>query len=57
LGTKRQIARCATLRDRPARSLEHRMTIRVLRSTAHRIQLLAAEAAGLRTELERLVPR
>jgi transposase len=31
------------------------MTIRVLRSTAHRIQLLAAEAAGLRTELKRLV--
>jgi transposase len=44
LATKRQIARCARLRDRPARSLEHRMTIRALRSTAHRIQLLAGEA-------------
>jgi transposase len=43
------------LRDRPARSLEHRMTVRALRSTAHRIQLLAVEAAGLRAELERLV--
>jgi transposase len=55
LATKRQIGRCALLRDRPARSLEHRMTIRALRSTAQRIQLLAAEAAGLRVELERLV--
>jgi transposase len=55
LGTKRQIARCAVLRERPSRSLEHRMTVRALRSTAHRIQQLAAEAAGLRAELERLV--
>jgi transposase len=55
LGTKRQIARCAVLRERPTRSLEHRMTARALRSTARRIQLLAAEAAGLRADLERLV--
>ena len=55
LATKRQIVRCAGLRDRPGRSLEHRMTVRALCSTAHRIQLLAAEAAGLRAELERLV--
>jgi transposase len=55
LATRRQVARCARLRDRPARSLEHRMTIRALRSTAQRIQHLAAEAAGLRAELERLV--
>jgi len=55
LGTKRQVTRCARLPDRPARSLEHRMTVRALRSTAQRIQLLAAEAAGLRAELERLV--
>jgi transposase len=55
LATKRQIARCAALRDRPARSLEHRMTVRALRSTARRIQLLAAEAAELRSELDRLV--
>jgi transposase len=55
LATKRQIARCAALRDRPARSLEHRMTVRALRSTAHRIELLAAEAAELQGELERLV--
>ena len=55
LVTNGQVRRCALLRDRPARSLEHRMTVRALRSTARRIQLLAAEAAELRTELERLV--
>ena len=55
LTTKHQVGRCATLRDRPARSLEHRMTVRVLRSTARRVQLLAAEAAGLRADLDRLV--
>ena len=55
LGTKQQITRCARLRERPTRSLEHRMTVRVLRCTAQRIRLLAAEAAGLRAELERLV--
>jgi transposase len=55
LASKRQIARCAGLRDRPARSLEHRMTVRALRSTAQRVQLLAAEAAELRADLERLV--
>jgi transposase len=55
LATKRQIARCARLRGRPARSLEHRMTVRALRSTAQRIQALAGEAAGLRAELDRLV--
>jgi len=55
LATKRQITRWATLRDRPSRSLERRMTVRALRSTAQRIQLLAAEAAELRAELEQLV--
>jgi transposase len=55
LATKRQIGRCALLRDRPTRSLEHRMTVRALRSTAHRIQLLASEATQLLVELERLV--
>jgi transposase len=40
LATKRQVARCASLRDRPARSLEHRVTVRALRSTARRVQLL-----------------
>jgi transposase len=55
LGTKRQVRRCAVLRERPTRSMEHRMTVLALRSTAHRIQLLAAEAAELRAELEQLV--
>jgi transposase len=55
LASRQQIARCAALRDRPARSPEHRMTVRALRTTARRIQLLAAEAAELRVELERLV--
>ena len=55
LTTKRQVVRCARLRDRPARSLEHRMTVRALRSTAQRIQRLAAEAVELRAELDRLV--
>jgi transposase len=55
LATKRQVRRCALLRDRPARPLEHRMTVRALRTTARRIQRLAAEAAELGAELERLV--
>ena len=55
LATKRQVARCASLRDLPARSLEHRVTVRALRSTARRVQLLAAEPAELRAELDRLV--
>ena len=55
LATKRQVVRCAALRDRPARSLEHRMTIRALRCTARRVQLLAAEATELQAELEQLV--
>jgi transposase len=55
LGTKQQVRRCARLRQRPTQSLEHRMTVRALRCTAHRIQLLAAEAAELRGELDRLV--
>jgi transposase len=46
LATRRQIARCATLRDRPARSLEHRMTVRALRSTARRILILAVAGRG-----------
>jgi hypothetical protein len=55
LTTRHQVGRCARLRDRPARSLEHRMTVRALHSTARRIQLLAGEAAGLLAQLDRLV--
>jgi transposase len=39
LGTKRQIARCAVLRERPTRSLEHRMTVRALRSTVELLRI------------------
>ena len=55
LPTKRQIAVCAALRDRPTKSLEHRMTVQALRCTARRIQALQAEAVALLAELERLV--
>jgi transposase len=42
-------------RPPPARSLEHRTTVRALRSTARRVQVLAAEAAELDGEIGRLV--
>jgi transposase len=53
--TSTQVTSCAALRDRPTRSLEHRMTVRALRSTAQRIQVLTAEAADLEGEINRLV--
>jgi transposase len=53
--TNGQVAYCAALRDRRARSLEHRMTVRALRSTAQRIRVLTAEAAELEEQISRLV--
>jgi transposase len=53
--TANQVRYCVSLRDRPARSLEHRMTVRALRATAQRIQRLQAEADQLHAELTRLV--
>jgi transposase len=53
--TATQIAYCAGLRARPARSLEHQATVRALRATAQRIQALAAEADQLQAELAVLV--
>ena len=53
--TANQIQHCASLRERPTRSLEHRATARALRATAQRIQLLAAEADQLQAELTSLV--
>jgi transposase len=50
-----QIAYCARLRDRPAQDVEHRTTVRALRSTAHRVQALKAEADDLEREIARLV--
>jgi transposase len=53
--TSSQIDYCASLRERPTRSLEHRATVRALRLTAQRIQFLAAEADQLQAELTVLV--
>jgi transposase len=53
--TAGQVACCASLRERPTRSLEHRATVRALRATAQRIQLLQAEADQLQAELAVLV--
>jgi transposase len=53
--TANQIRHCAGLRERPARSLEHRATVRALRATAQRIQFLQAEADQLQAELAVLV--
>ncbi|OAP20908.1 Transposase IS116/IS110/IS902 family protein [Amycolatopsis sp. M39] len=50
-----QIGYCAKLRDRPAQNLEHRTTVRAMRSTAHRIHALKAEANELEREIARLV--
>jgi transposase len=53
--TNTQIHYCASLRERPTRSLEHRATVRALRATAERIQFLQTEADQLQAELTVLV--
>jgi transposase len=50
-----QISYCANLRSRPAQSIEHRMTLTALRSTATRILTLRAEADDLEREITQLV--
>ncbi|MEV4364914.1 IS110 family transposase [Nonomuraea sp. NPDC049625] len=55
MSSKAQINYCAKLRDRPSQTLEHRMTIRALRSTAQRIQTLRAEAKTLEEEITALI--
>ena len=50
-----QVAYCAELNDRPASSLEHRMTVRAMRSAARRILALRSEAKDLEAELATLV--
>jgi transposase len=50
-----QVERCARLRIMAEHSVEHRATVRALRATARRIQVLTAEADDLETELELLV--
>jgi transposase len=54
-GTKAQISYCSALRDRPTRSLEHRMTARALRVTARRLQLLRAEIDALQLDIQALI--
>ena len=49
-----QITYCAALDDRPTSSLEHRMTIRAMRSAAQRVLALRSEAKDLETELATL---
>jgi transposase len=55
VATKGQIDRCVGLRDRPARPLEHRMTVCGLRTTAGRIRALQAEIDDLTAALDPLV--
>jgi transposase len=50
-----QVERCARLRIMASHSIEHRATLRALRATARRIQVLSAEADDLEAELELLV--
>lgn len=47
--------RCARLRGGPAQSLEHRVTVQALRSTARRALALEAEAAELEAELRAIL--
>ena len=55
VATKGQIDRCVGLRDRPARPLEHRMTVCALRTTAGRIRALQGEIDQLTAALDPLV--
>jgi transposase len=50
-----QVSYCAELTDRPDSSLEHRMTIRAMRSAARRVVTSRSEAKDLETELASLV--
>jgi transposase len=50
-----QVVYCSRLHDRPARDVQHRATVRALRSTAQRVQALKAEADDLEHEITRLV--
>lgn len=49
------VERCSRLRIMADHSIEHRATVRVLRTTARRIHVLTAEADDLEAELELLV--
>ena len=53
--TDQQLDRCARLRTVPSHSVEHRCTVRALRTCARQALFLEAQAADLETELEQLV--
>lgn len=53
--TDQQLDRCARLRTLPQHSVEHRCTVRALRTCARQALFLEAQAADLETELEQLV--
>ncbi len=53
--TDQQLDRCARLRTSPQHSVEHRCTVRALRTCARQALFLEAQAADLETELEGLV--
>lgn len=53
--TDAQLDRCARLRTLPQHSVEHRCTVRALRTCARQALFLEAQAADLETELEQLV--
>ena len=53
--TDQQLDKCARLRTLPTHSVEHRTTVRAIRSVSRRALFLEAEAAEHETELENLV--
>jgi transposase len=53
--TDEQLDRCARLRTLPTHEVEHRCTVRALRTCARQALFLEAQAADLESELEELV--
>jgi len=52
-----QLDRCARLRTLPQHSVEHRCTVRALRTCARQALFLEAQAADLESELEELITK
>jgi transposase len=55
LSTDQQLERCSRLRTLPSHNIEHRATVRALRTCARQALFLEAQAADLESELEQLV--
>jgi transposase len=55
LSTDQQLERCSRLRTLPSHNVEHRATVRALRTCARQALFLEAQAADLESELEQLV--